>query len=237
MAGEGISPERLQRLAHLRDERNQAHGDRWGTVGQGEWCIVIRRHPDTGERWADLLQWGLVPKWAPDRASPHMHARSETAHDLPSFRDGFKSRRCLIAASEFVERRTIGRPKGQEVAFGLANGRGFAVAGIWDAWRDGETGETVRGFAELTVDANDLVGEMHDRMPALLPPEAYSAWLGEVPATELQLRGLLRPYPPELMTCWSPRQKRPPPGQLRRPDQTLEHRTPAAEPPRQGSLL
>ncbi|MGF6227915.1 putative SOS response-associated peptidase YedK [Inquilinus ginsengisoli] len=238
MAGEGMSVERLQRLADLRDQRNHAHGDRWGTTGQGEWCIVIRRHPDTGERWADLLQWGLVPNWAQDRASPHMHARSETAHELPSFRDAFAKRRCLVVASEFVERRTIGKPRGQEVAFGLATGRGFAVAGIWDAWRDAETSELVRGFAELTVEANSMVAEMHDRMPALLPPEAFSAWLGEVPATEIELRALLRPYPPELMACWSARGKRPPPGEQRTPNQTQgQRRTPAAEPPRQGSLL
>lgn len=237
MAGEGMSPERLQYLYRLRDERNRAYGDRWGVTGQGEWCIVIRRHPDTGERWADLLQWGFVPRWAPDRANPHMHARSETVHELPTFRDAFKTRRCLIVCDSFVEFRTIGKPRGQGVVFGLATGRGFAVAGIWEAWRDAQTDEWLRTYADLTVDANDVVGEMHDRMPAILPPEAFPAWLGEVPATELELRALLRPYPAELLTCWSAKQKRPPPGTQRRPNETRKPLGLAPEPPRQGSLL
>lgn len=237
MAGEGMSPERLQYLYRLRDERNRAHGDRRGVTGQGEWCIVIRRHPDTGERWADLLQWGFVPRWAPDRASPHMHARSETVHELPSFRDAFKSRRCLIVGDSFVEFRTIGKPRGQEVSFGMATGGGFAVAGIWEAWRDAQTDEWLRTFADLTVDANDLVGEMHDRMPVILPPVAYPAWLGEEPATELELRSLLRPFPAELLTCWPAKGKRPPPGQLLTPNNTQQQRHTEPEPPRQGSLL
>lgn len=229
MAGEGISVERLRELIRIRDERNRAHGDRWGITGPGEWCIVLRRHPRSGERVFDLLQWGLVPRWAKDRASPQLHARAETVHELPSFREAFAERRCLIMATEFVERRTMGKPKGQEVAFGLAAGGGMAVAGIWDAWRIPESGDWLRTFAELTVEANSLVGQIHDRMPSILPREAWPVWLGETPATEAELRGLLRPFPSELLTCWPARQKRPPPGQ---------QPGPVPEPtPRQGALL
>jgi putative SOS response-associated peptidase YedK len=237
MAGQGDSLERLKELTRLRDERNHAHGDRWGTTGPGEWCIVLRRHPETGGRHWDLLQWGLVPRWARDRASPQLHARAETVHELPSFREAFARRRCLIITDQFVEFRTLGRPKGQQVAFGLADGRSFAVAGIWEAWRIPETGDWLRTFAEVTVDANDTVGEMHDRMPAVLPREAWSAWLGEVPATELELRSLLRPFPAELLTCWPAKGKRPPPGQILTPNNTQQQRRTAPEPPRQGSLL
>ena len=150
---------------------------------------MLRRRPETGEKAWDLLQWGLIPHWARDRASPQLHARSETAHELPSFRGPFARRRCLVAADRFVEFRTIGRPKGQEVAFGLVTGRSFAVAAIWDTWRNPETDEWLQTFAEWTVDAKDFIGEMHDRMPAILPPEAWPVWLGDTPA----LVGVARP--------------------------------------------
>jgi putative SOS response-associated peptidase YedK len=237
MAQGSSSLERLKELTRLRDERNHARGDRWGVTGPGEWCVVLRRHPETGVKAWDLLQWGLIPHWARDRASPQLHARSETAHELPSFREPFARRRCLVAADRFVEFRTIGRPKGQEVAFGLVTGRSFAVAAIWDAWRNPESGELLHTFAELTVDANDLIGEMHDRMPAILPPEAWPVWLGDTPATELELRSLLRSFPPELLTCWPAKGKRPPPGPQRRPNETQKPQGLAPEPPRQGSLL
>ncbi|WP_342234550.1 SOS response-associated peptidase [Inquilinus sp. OTU3971] len=232
-----MSPERLQRLTRLRDERNHALGDRSGTVGEGEWCIVLRRNPETGECGWDLLQWGFVPRWAKDRASPHLHARAETVHELPTFGESFAHRRCLIFSDRFIEFRTIGQPKGQEVAFGLATGRSMVVAGIWDAWRNPESGDWLRTFAEITVDANDLVGEMHDRMPAILPQEAWRIWLGQDPATELELRGLLRTFPSELLTCWPAKQKRPPPGTQRRPNEMRKPRGLAPQSPRQGSLL
>jgi len=236
MVSQGMSIERLKRLTELRDQRNHARGDRLGSSGPGEWCVVILRHPETGERRWELLQWGLIPHWAKDRASPHLHARSETIHELPSFRDAFAHRRCLVVAGEFVEHRTIGQPKGQAVAFGLAAGGPMAIAAIWDIWRDPETGDRLRTFAEATTDANDLVGEMHDRMPCILPRETWSTWLGEEPASERELRSLLRPYPSELLTCWPAKGKRPPPGSAMRPDQ-MKRRPAASAAPRQATLL
>lgn len=74
---------------------------------------------------------------------------------------------------------------------------GSRIAGIWENWKNPD-GEWVRTFAILTTPANELVGTIHDRMPAVLAPAAYDRWLG----TELDPRNLLQPFPSELMAIW-----------------------------------
>jgi putative SOS response-associated peptidase YedK len=71
----------------------------------------------------------------------------------------------------------------------------FGVAGIWENWRNPETQQWERTFATITVEANELIAPIHDRMPAILRPEDYMRWLGP----ELDPRDLLRPYPSELI--------------------------------------
>jgi putative SOS response-associated peptidase YedK len=60
----------------------------------------------------------------------------------------------------------------------------------------------VRSFAIITTTPNELCAELHNRMPAVLAPEAWPAWLGEEPADPHQLKALLAPYPSERMTGW-----------------------------------
>jgi putative SOS response-associated peptidase YedK len=80
----------------------------------------------------------------------------------------------------------------------MADGKPFALAGIWENWREPESGEWIRTFAVITVRANALVAEIHDRMPAILAPATYERWLGADPDP----RELLISYPPELMRMW-----------------------------------
>ncbi|MDQ4043273.1 MAG: SOS response-associated peptidase [Actinomycetota bacterium] len=155
-----------------------------------------------GERRLELLRWGLIPAWADDPGigSRMINARSETAAEKPSFRRAFKERRCLIPADGFYEWQKTNGGK-QPYHLKMRDGRPFAFAGLWESWNKDEEGET-RSCTILTTDANDLVGEVHHRMPVILSPETYDLWLdSDVRETE-QLLSLMSPYPTEEMEAY-----------------------------------
>jgi putative SOS response-associated peptidase YedK len=83
----------------------------------------------------------------------------------------------------------------------LADGKLMALAGIWENWRS-PAGEHVRSFAIITTEPNELCASLHNRMPAILKPDAWPVWLGEEPADEPQLKALLASYPADDMICW-----------------------------------
>ena len=146
---------------------------------------------ENGSRRLETLRWGLVPSWAkdPEIGARMINARSETAPEKPSFRSAFKRRRCLIPADGFYEWK---REEGGKQPFyiHMKDGRPFAFAGLWEDWNDGE----IRSCTILTTSANELVGEVHERMPVILPTEDRDAWLDPEAETQ-ELVSLLRPYP------------------------------------------
>ena len=117
------------------------------------------------------MKWGLVPAWSPS-ASGLVNARAETAAEKPSFREAVRLRRCLVPADGFIEWETAAGKK-QPHWFRLAGGEPFAFAAIWEPGVGPEP-ETV---AILTVEAGDDIRDFHDRMPAILHADQFSAWL------------------------------------------------------------
>jgi putative SOS response-associated peptidase YedK len=154
---------------------------------------------EEGERHLEMFRWGLIPSWADDPGigARMINARSETAAEKPSFRSAFRRRRCLIAADGFYEWKRENGGK-QPYYFHMQEGRPFAFAGLWESWKgDGE----IRSCTILTTGANALVGEIHERMPVIVAPDAYDVWLD--PASERdELTGLLAPYPEEEMEAY-----------------------------------
>jgi putative SOS response-associated peptidase YedK len=199
----------LAELIRLQAERARANGHKPGEMVEGAEVIVVRRNPETGRKHFDLLKWGLVPNWAPDMSRPYLHARAETVAELRPFAQSFRRRRCVIRTDFVVQRRTIGQPKGRLFAIGMADGSSMFVAGIWDAWSVKGTDTWIRTFATITVPANDLVGEIHDRMPAVLTRDQLPTWFGDVEAPVDELQALLRPFPSERMIRWPAKSKRP----------------------------
>ena len=108
------------------------------------------------------------------------NARIETVAEKPFFRDAFKRRRCLIPLSGYYEWEYRDGPKKppQPWYFTPADGsRVLTTAGLWDEWRNKETGETIRSCTMIIAEPNKFVAEVHDRMPVLLAPEQFDAWL------------------------------------------------------------
>lgn len=164
--------------------------------------LVIRRHPRTGEHRLGYLRWGLIPNWTTE-PSPKLRPINATAERValaPMFRDAYAKRRCIVPADNFFEWKAVkGAKAKQPFAIGMKNGTPSGLAGIWESWKHPETGEIVRTFCIITCPANELVAGIHDRMPVILPAEAYGRWLANI---EPDPRDLLVPYPAELMTMW-----------------------------------
>ena len=159
---------------------------------------VVKAAADGG-RTITLHHWGLIPSWAKDSAlgGRMANARGETVADKPSFRGPFRHHRCLIPASGFYEWQT--RPGGGKQPFLIqaANGGLLAFAGLWDRW-DGPGGP-LESCTIITTEANAFMAPVHDRMPVLLAPEQYAAWLDPACPDPRRLLTLLRPCPDDFL--------------------------------------
>lgn len=153
-----------------------------------------------GEIEVDQMIFGLIPHWAKDikMGLNCINARSETVNVKPSFREPFKHRRCVIPADGFFEWQREGKTK-KPYRFVLKNGEPLALAGLWDEWVS-PFGQTVKSFCVITTEPNDLMAQIHDRMPVILSPEQEDEWLHSKNPDPTTLLRLLKPYPSEGMT-------------------------------------
>jgi putative SOS response-associated peptidase YedK len=118
---------------------------------------------------------------------------------LPTFRDAYRLRRCILPVDGFYEWKAIkGQPAKQPYAIAMKDGSPFGIAGVWENWKVPAAGEWIRTFAVITTGANELVAVIHDRMPAILAPEDYTRWLSDEPDP----CDLMRAFPADLMRMW-----------------------------------
>jgi putative SOS response-associated peptidase YedK len=148
---------------------------------------VIRRAHRSEQREAALLRWGLVPLWARDLrfGTRCINARAETLASTPAFRLAYRKRRCLVPVNAFYE--WSGEP-GHKTRWrvGVRDEPLFALAGLWEWWKDPATGRGVETYAIVTTRANTLLAPIHDRMPVVILERDYERWLdAEDPATDL----------------------------------------------------
>jgi putative SOS response-associated peptidase YedK len=162
-------------------------------------AMAVRRHPDSGERRLDLLRWGLVPHFTKDlkAARRPINARAETVATSGMFRGALAARRCLIPADAFYEWSVSDGDK-QPYAIACRDGQPMAFAGFWEGWRSPE-GEVLRSFTIVTTTANATLRPLHERMPVVLEPADWPAWLGETPADPA---ALLRPAAEDVLHIW-----------------------------------
>jgi len=162
--------------------------------------VPIVRDPE--KRAVELYQWGLVPFWADDPKIGYrmINARSETAHEKPSFRAAFKYRRCLILADGFFEWKAGEKGSSKTpYLFKLKNDHPFTFAGLYENWQSPDGGE-LNTCTILTCQPNELVEEYHNRMPVMLGEQARWAWL-DPETSQNDLLALLVPYPADEMKC------------------------------------
>jgi len=147
-----------------------------------------------GARSLGRFRWGLIPFWAKDKGigSRQINARAETISTKPSFRDSFVSRRCLIPADGFFEWKKMTKGKLPHYIF-RTDGGPLAIAGLWASWRDPETGERVASCTIVTTEPNQLLADIHDRMPVVLPADSWDPWLDREFADAEALQAMLTP--------------------------------------------
>jgi putative SOS response-associated peptidase YedK len=160
---------------------------------------VIRQHPDRTKRFGAQMRWGLIPAWAKDASIGFkmINARAETVAAKPAYRDVLRKRRCLIPADGFYEWVKDGRAK-TPFCFTMADNSIFAFAGIWDSWRN-PRGQTIKTCSIITTTPNALLADIHDRMPVILPDDAYDLWLDPGFQKADAICDLLKPFDPTLM--------------------------------------
>ena len=142
------------------------------------------------QRELTAMKWGLVPSWAKDEKMKLINARSETAHEKPSFKSSLRNKRCLIPADGFIEWR--GTEK-QPYYIYLKDQALFAFAGLWSTWNNPK-GVSLNTYSILTTAANEKLTPIHARMPVILSSEKYESWLAPDSGLDA-LRGLLTSYP------------------------------------------
>ncbi len=137
--------------------------------------VALLRSVSSARRTLSLVRWGLIPHWNRDpRHTGFVNGRAETAFEKPTFRESITRRRGIIPASGFYEWKTIGKKK-WPYYFHMANHEVMPFAAVWDTWKS--PNGTIESAAILTVPANDLVKPLHERMPAILRPDQFEAWL------------------------------------------------------------
>ncbi len=174
-------------------------------IAPWQYAPIIRHAPEGEDAPRGALQmvlafWGLVPSWwkkpLSEKKFSTFNARVETAASAPTFRGAFRHHHCLVPASGFYEW-TGEKGHKQPHAISLRNRKWFCFAGLWD--RAMIDGSEVDSFTILTVPANEMMRELHSRMPVILSPGDYGAWL------DLENRradDLLKPLDSEDMQSW-----------------------------------
>jgi putative SOS response-associated peptidase YedK len=163
---------------------------------------AVRLSPKTGTRELTHFHWGLIPRWAKDTkiGARMINARSETAAEKPSFKYAMIYRRCLVPADGFYEWQKLNGRK-QPVRIQMADGRPFAIAGLWEQWISSD-GSEIESCTLLTTEPNNLLRPVHNRMPVLLDPSHFDRWLDTKSHQVEDVQELLRAFPEEMMSFY-----------------------------------
>jgi len=156
-----------------------------------------------GLEQVQLFRWGLVPFWAKDPSIGNrmINARAETVAEKPAYRAAYRRRRCLVLADGFYEwRKEPGSRTKTPMYIHFASGEPFAFAGLWEVWRPDDT--PLFTYTIITTEPNALLEPIHNRMPVILPREAYDRWLDPAEQRSGSFSDLLVPYPAEELAAY-----------------------------------
>ena len=189
--------------------RIQPFDRRWNVAPQSMVPVVYETR--VGERVGERMRWGLVPHWAKDESigARLNNARSEGLADKPSFRQAVRRRRCLLPASGFYEWQLLtppaGKPWKQPWYISPSGAATFAMAGLFEAWRAPRSADDTPWTLTccvITTAPNALMAPIHDRMPVMLAPEHWAAWLSREQQDPAALEPLMQGLPEGAMRAW-----------------------------------
>ncbi|WP_313432708.1 SOS response-associated peptidase [Siminovitchia terrae] len=149
------------------------------------------------------LRWGLIPYWTNDPKIGYkmINARAETLTEKPSYRNAYKKRRCLVLADSFYEWKRHADKSKTPMRIKLKSDDLFAMAGLWETWESPDS-KSIHSCTVITTKPNELVKDIHDRMPVILKPEDESVWLDKSITDTDRLNDLLVPLPEDRMEAY-----------------------------------
>ena len=159
---------------------------------------------NTDARRVELYKWGLIPFWAKDPAVGNklINARAESLYEKPSFKHAYRRRRCVIFADGFYEwYRDPNKKAKVPMRIRMQSGQPFVFAGLWESWCP-EDAPHVLTCTIITTRPNELMKRIHNRMPVILPPEAFDEWLDPAARSPDRLNTLLQPFDAAQMTAY-----------------------------------
>lgn len=162
--------------------------------------VPVVRLDETGDRVFTFARWGLIPSWAkdPEELQHPINAKAETAAIKPMFRHAYRKSRVLVPADAFYE--WVPRNGKQPYLIRLRDGEPMGMGGLLEHWQ-GADGE-VTTFTILTVDANLLMTKIHERMPVIIRPEDYAAWVDTNFTDVTRIQAMTKSYPDRLMEAY-----------------------------------
>jgi putative SOS response-associated peptidase YedK len=204
MCGRFVSsspPDEIARYFDAEPPPEAALEPSWNVAPTNDVYVVLE---DGGVRRVAAHHWGLVPIWAksPAAGNKMINARADRLGSSNAYKHAFRKRRCIVPVDGFYEWRKVPGQKAKQPYFiHRADGEPIALAGLWEEWRgpDRSGDERLRSATIVTTDPNDLMATIHDRMPVILPPAAWDAWLDPSNADLDTLGKLLVPAPSELL--------------------------------------
>src|SRR5947209_4447732 len=180
---------------------------RWGRGAEGARQKINPAAVPRFRNWSRIFfaghrkRWGRIPHGCGDEAGGRkpINAKAETVARLPTFRDAYGRRRCIVPVDGFFEwhSKEGGRSR-RPYAVAMRDGSPFGIGGLWENWKSPVTGQWVRTFCIITTPANVMVSRIHDRMPLILARADLDRWLGP----EQNSAELLRSYPSADMKMW-----------------------------------
>ncbi len=150
----------------------------------------------------NVLRWGMIPSWSKDIKMGYkmINARIETIKSKSTYSSAISNRRCLVPLTGFYEWKKSGDLK-QPYNIFTTDQEIFTMAGMWDSWKS-PSGEIIYSFTIITTPPNEMMANIHDRMPAILTPEKESLWLDESLPPKSVIKLLEEPYPSDLMSAY-----------------------------------
>jgi putative SOS response-associated peptidase YedK len=165
-----------------------------------EVAVILNTKP----KEINFAVWGLIPSWAKDEkiGQKMINARSETLMEKPSFKNLFIRKRCLIIADGFYEWKKDEIMNSKTPYFiKMKTGEPFTFAGLWDEWIDISNNDKVISTTIITTEPNELMQNIHNRMPAIILPNERNLWLSPEVQTN-HLKSLFIPIPGELLEAY-----------------------------------
>ena len=162
--------------------------------------IPVIRADEAGNRSITLARWGLIPYWVKDTDEfpQPINAKAETASIRPMFRHAYRNSRVLIPADAFYE--WVSHNGKQPYLIKLRDNELMGIGGLLEHWQAADT--DINTFTILTTTANHLMSRIHERMPVIIKPDDYAAWLDSSLTDVTRLITMIGPYPERLMEAY-----------------------------------